>query len=113
MKIIRKNKAKKVQNSKHCWVYEYPLEEKNINGAYVEMNGREPDEGRVVNLVCKELAYVINGSGRIVIEGKEINLKPGDLILIEPGEKFFWDGHMDLFLPCVPAWYPEQYKKVE
>jgi quercetin dioxygenase-like cupin family protein len=48
-----------------------------------------------------------------VIEGKEINLKAGDLILIEPGEKFFWDGSMTLFIPCVPAWHPEQYRKVE
>ena len=113
MKIIRQDKTKKVQNSKHCWVFEYPLGDKDINGAFVELTGREPDSGRAVNLVCKELAYVINGSGRLVIEGKEINLKNGDLVLIEPGEKFFWDGNMTLFLPCTPAWYPGQYKKVE
>lgn len=113
MKIIHHNEVKKVQNSKYCWVHEYPLGDKDINGAFVELSGREPDEGRVVNSVCKELAYVINGSGKVTIEDKEINLETGDLVLIEPGEKFFWEGNMTLFLPCTPAWYPDQYKKVK
>lgn len=113
MKVIHQDETEKVQNSKNCLVYEYPLNDKDINGAFVKLTGREPDDGRVVNLVCKELAYVINGGGVIVIEDKEIKLKEGDLVLIEPGEKFFWNGDMELFLPCAPAWYPEQYKKVE
>lgn len=113
MKIVRKKQAKKVKNSKHCWVFEYPLGDKDINGAFVKLTGREPDEGRVVNLKCKELAYIIEGSGRIEIEGKEIKLKAGDMVLIEPGEKFFWEGKMTMFLSCAPAWYLEQYKKVK
>ena len=113
MKVIHQDETEKVQNSKNCSVYEYPLGDKDINGAFVKLTGREPDDGRVVNLVCKELAYVINGSGIIVIDDKEIKLKTGDLVLIEPGEEFFWNGNMELFLPCAPAWYTEQYKKVE
>lgn len=112
MKIIHKKQAKKVKNSKHCWVFEYPLGDKDINGVFVELTGREPDKGRVVNLKCKEMTYIINGSGKIVIEGKEIKVKAGDLILIEPGEKFFWEGKMTMFLSCVPAWNLGQYKKI-
>jgi hypothetical protein len=37
----------------------------------------------------------------------------GDLVLIEPGEKYFWEGNMDLFIPCSPAWYPEQHKLID
>jgi len=59
------------------------------------------------------LAYIITGSGKITINDKEINLEAGDLILIEPGEKFFWEGKMTMFMPCAPAWYTDQYKKVE
>lgn len=113
MKHIKQKQAQKVQNSQHCWVYEYPSDSKEINGAFVEMTGREPDAGRVVNIVCKELAYVIEGSGKIVIEGTELSLEKGDMVLIEPGEKFYWDGDMTLFLSCSPAWYLEQYKKTE
>jgi mannose-6-phosphate isomerase-like protein (cupin superfamily) len=113
MKILHQEQSYSIKNSEHCWVSEYPLADKDINGAFVELTGREPDEGRVVNLVCKELAYIINGTGKIVIENQEFDLKAGDLVLIEPGEKFFWHGNMTMFLPCAPAWYSEQYKKVE
>ena len=110
MKFIKKKQAKKVKNSKHCWVFEYPLGDRDINGAFVKLTGREPDEGRVVNLKCKELAYIIDGKGKVTIDNKEIKLKAGDMVLIEPGEKFFWEGRMTMFLPCTPAWQLKQYK---
>jgi mannose-6-phosphate isomerase-like protein (cupin superfamily) len=113
MKIVRKNQTQSVRNSAGCVAIEYPLGDKDINGAVIELSGREPDKGRVVNLQCKELVYVINGSGKVVVEGEEINLEAGDLFLIEPGEKFFWEGNMTMFMPCAPAWYVGQYKKVE
>ena len=113
MKIVRKKQSKKFKNSKHCWVSEYPLNDKDINGAFVKLTGREPDEGRVVNLKCKELAYIIDGSGKVFIEGREIKVKCGDLVLIESGEKFFWEGKMTMFLSCTPAWNVKQYKKVK
>lgn len=109
MKIVRKNQT----NSAGCVAIEYPLGDKDINGSVIELSGREPDQGRIVNLLCKELAYIITGSGKITINDKEINLEAGDLILIEPGEKFFWEGKMTMFMPCAPAWYTDQYKKVE
>ena len=71
------------------------------------------NNGRVINLKCKELAYIIKGSGRLVVEDKETKLNEGDLVLIEAGEKFFWEGNMRMFMPCTPAWYPEQHKEVE
>ena len=113
MKIVRKDQAKVFKNSEACTAIEYPLGDKDINGAVIELNGRYPNNGRVVNLKCKELAYIIKGSGRLVVEGKETKLNEGDLVLIEAGEKFFWEGNMRIFMPCTPAWYPEQHKEVE
>ena len=113
MKIIRKDQTKRIRNSSGCVAIEYPLGDKDINGAIIELTGREPDKGRVVNLQCKELAYIINGSGKVVINNQEIFLEAGDLILIETGEKFFWEGNMTMFMPCAPAWHHDQYKNVE
>jgi len=113
MKIIHKDQTEKFKNSENCVVTEYFLGDKDINGAIVELTGRYPNKGRVVNLKCKELAYVIKGSGKVIVENKKINLEEGDLILIEPGEKYFWDGNLIIFVPCTPAWYPEQHKEVE
>jgi len=113
MKIIHKNQTEKFKNSENCTAIEYPMGDKDINGAIVELTGRYPDKGRIVNLECKELAYVIKGTGKVVIEDKNIDLQEGDLVLIESGEKFFWDGNLTMFVPCAPAWYHGQYKEVE
>jgi len=113
MKIFRKNQAQRFQNGAHCVAFEYPTEDKDINGAAIEISGRYPEKGRAVNRKCKELAFVIKGNGKVVIDGNEQLIEEGDLISIEAGEKFFWDGEMRLFMPCAPAWYPEQYEMVE
>ena len=113
MKIIHKNQTEKRKNGENCLAAEYPMVDKDINGAVIEINGRHPDNGRAVNLKCKMLSYVISGKGKVVVEGEEINLDEGDAILIEPGEKYFWQGDLKLFISSTPAWSPEQYKEVE
>jgi len=55
----------------------------------------------------------MEGSGKIVVEGKEVILNEKDLILLEPGEKYYWEGNMKMLVPCAPAWYSEQHKEVE
>ncbi|MFZ2970439.1 MAG: cupin domain-containing protein [Minisyncoccia bacterium] len=113
MKIIRKDQTKIFKNSDSCTAVEYPLGDKDINGAVIELKGRYPARGRAVNLKCKEMAFIIEGSGKLVVEGIETKLEGGDLALIEAGEKFFWDGDMKIFMPCTPAWFPEQHKEIE
>jgi len=113
MKIVYKNQTKTFKNSDVCTAIEYPLGDKDINGAVVELKGRYPDEGRVVNLKCKELAYIIKGSGKAVVEGEERQFNEGDLVLIGAEEKYFWEGDFVMFVSCTPAWYPEQHKEVE
>lgn len=49
------------------------------------------------------------GSGKIVVEGKEYQFNEGDIFLINPGEKYYFEGNTTLFMPCTPAWYPEQH----
>ncbi|QQS39119.1 AraC family ligand binding domain-containing protein [Candidatus Woesebacteria bacterium] len=113
MKVIPQSKAKKFQNSRYCEVLEYGLNDKDINAALVTITGRYPDKGYTVNKACKELVLVIAGRGKVVIEEKVFQLRKGSVILIEPGEKFFWEGRLTMFMPCTPAWYPAQHIKVD
>ena len=67
----------------------------------------------IVCLKCKEILYITKGSGKIVIEGEAVDFKEGDEILIEPGEKYYWDCQATMLAACTPAWYPEQHKEVD
>jgi mannose-6-phosphate isomerase-like protein (cupin superfamily) len=113
MKYVSKNQVVAYKNSDACTAYEYPFEDKDINGAVIVLSGRYPDAGRVVNNVCKELVYIIQGSGRVVVESGERPLHTGDMLLIQPDEKYYFEGELEMLMPCTPAWYPEQHKEVE
>ena len=113
MKIIKKKDSIRHKNSDKCIAIEYPAEDSDINTAVIELGGRYPDEGRCVNKECKEMAYIDSGKGMIEIEGEKSELGEGDLVFIEPGERFFWEGNMVMLVPCTPAWSPEQYEYVE
>ncbi|MBI5614119.1 cupin domain-containing protein [Candidatus Gottesmanbacteria bacterium] len=112
MKHIPSIQSIKYSNSKSCIAHEYPLGDRDINAVIVELKGRYPETGRTANTLCKELIYVINGTGSVVVEGKKVFLQFGDVVLIEPGEKFYWEGNLTMFMPCTPAWTPEQHKFV-
>ncbi|OGM21359.1 hypothetical protein A2714_02530 [Candidatus Woesebacteria bacterium RIFCSPHIGHO2_01_FULL_38_9] len=113
MKFVAKKDRVKHLNNKFCVAYEYPTGDKEINGAVIELSGRYPDKGRVVNEVCKELVQIVKGEGMLNVDGREVLLKEGDQVLIEQGERYYFDGKMTLFVPCAPAWYPAQHKEVK
>ncbi len=113
MKTTFKAQAKVKKMGLSCTITEYLIAgEQNINYAMVTLNGRYPENGLVSNEICKELAYIIDGEGTLIINGIAVHLKSGDVVLIEPNEEYYWEGHMDLLLSCAPAWYPEQHKSI-
>lgn len=113
MKIAKKTQRKEFKNGNYCTAYEYPLGDAAINVALIVITGRYPEKGQAQNLSSKELAYVIRGKGSIAVGAHEFAIEEGDMVLIDPGEKFFWNGDMELFMPCTPAWTPEQYRIAE
>ena len=113
MKVVLKNQAIQKTNSSMCSVIEYPLNDEMLDIAIATISGRYPDSGRVVNQKCKELAYVQDGEGKIVINGKDISLTVGDTVIIEAGESYYWEGNMQLLLSCRPAWTIDQHQQVD
>jgi len=108
--IVKKKNRVRHENSPKCIAYEYPMKDKDISAAFVEIKGRYPDEGQVTNEIVKELVFVLGGKGKIVIDNKEHELSEGDSILIIPKQKYFFDGTLELIVSCSPAWYQEQHK---
>lgn len=110
MKLARKADTKINKIGEGSVAIEYPVLDKRIHGVIIEVEKRYPDTGFSRNDVCTELAYILEGAGKLV--GREMSLEftAGDQLMIEPGEDFYWEGKMKIFMPCAPAWYPGQHK---
>lgn len=104
MKLVKKNQTEEFKNNNTCISSNYPLNDKDINVAVIKLNGRYPEKGRVMNTVCKELSYILKGCGKLFLENRVIEVKEGDVVLIEPNEKYYWEGNLTMFVPCTPAW---------
>lgn len=113
MKFIKNTDSVKYNNSDKCIAYEYPLGDNNLNVALVEVNGRYPEAGKVLNEKCKEIAFIIEGRGKVVVNDREVLLEKGDSVLIEPKEEIYWEGDLKMLLSCSPAWTPEQYRIIQ
>lgn len=115
MKVIKKSETESFSNGPTCTGYGFPFGDKDMDIAVVTVNGRYPEVGYVLNEVCKEVAYVLRGSGRLIMgDGVAKDVGPGDAAMIQPGEKYYWEGKsLEMIMPCSPAFYPEQHKKVD
>jgi len=113
MKFIKKSQSKKLVGGKSTIIREYMLGDNDINGAIAEINGRYPDKDRVVNQTSKELVYVLSGKGKLVVEDKETKFSSGDMLIINQGEKYYWQGAFTILMANTPTWTPEQHKNVK
>ena len=110
MEYVAQKNAIRHENSANCIVHEYPMKNGEMNIGVAEITGRYPDQGYAINHQCIEMGYVIKGSGKLVTETQNVNLSVGDVILIPPGEKYYWEGNLTVVLPCTPAWNLEQHE---
>ena len=112
MEYLKKEQSQTFTNG-NIVAHEYSTKNKNINFAIVEIKGRHPQENWLINQDCTELTYVIKGSVDLTTETDKISLKEGDVAILDPQEKYFWDGDCILFTPCTPAWNQDQNKIVK
>lgn len=109
MKIVRNSEVERFENASSCIAYEYQTGNTEINLARVEINGRYPLEGSAINREVTELVYVERGEGKVGINDALETLEKGDLVLVEKGDRVWWEGDFTLLISCAPAWTPEQY----
>ncbi len=113
MKIVTEKESKTILVSDSCVAKEYPNGDPDIWGSVIEVRGRYPARGVTVNEECKELVYILDGEGILVVNETAYQFHKGDQIVIDKGEKFYWEGNLVMFMPCTPAWYPAQHKTLE
>ena len=114
MKRLSKSEATVFSNGPTCDGVEYSFGDKTMNIALVTVNGRYPEQGYVMNEVCTEMAYVISGQGKLCgKDGDGQAVATGDAVLMNPNEPYFWEGEaLTMVIPCTPAFFPEQHKRL-
>ena len=113
MEFIKNEDAPKFKNSPGCIATEYDFKgEDDFNIAGIELAGRYPERGYAFNTVSKELIYVKSGNGTLVTNSMTVALSPGDAALIQPNEKYYLEGKLELAISSAPAWRPEQHQHV-
>lgn len=114
MKIVTKDKAVNITNSETSKLLEYSVElnDKDIDFAINTINGRYPETGYCSNTKCKELAYILEGSGFLNKKDEYLEFNQGDLLLIDKEEVYYWEGNCKIIMICTPAWYKEQCKLI-
>ncbi|MEI6672612.1 MAG: hypothetical protein WCL02_04680 [bacterium] len=59
--LIKKENARKEQNSPSCTVWEYDFPNKDLSLAVAYINGRYPTTGKAIDHECTDMYYVISG----------------------------------------------------
>lgn len=114
MKFIPIGEAPKKRFGDHrtgAIVYEFNRDPHlNMSFARCDIVGRLPEKGCLKNLTSTMICYVIKGSGKVVVEGKDINLSSGDVVQIDHDEKYFWEGKPALIVGIAsnPPWNADQ-----
>jgi mannose-6-phosphate isomerase-like protein (cupin superfamily) len=111
MQHIPKSAARRLSIAPEFTILDYgPLGGDVTNGTVAEVTGRYPTVGWGRNNVSDEIVYVVSGSGTLETPEKNILLNAGDVAFVPKGQKIAWNGKdLVMFLPCVPAWRPEQH----
>ena len=112
MKKWSHEEGEEFRNSDLCFGREYKPDTNKVDIAKIMIRGDFPGKDKWGYLEeSHEMAVVIRGEGYIVSEksGRQ-NLKEGDVVYVEPMERFRWGGNMDLIVPCGPAFDPTKHK---
>ncbi len=93
---------------------DYKKCDNEIDFAIIKVNGHSPKSGYQVNTECKELLYITEGSGTLTIKNvlSKIRFSKGDVIIINRGELYAFDGNFEASVSCTPAWTQEQHQYI-
>ena len=107
MKQVMKQKSAKIRARKDLIAYEYPHFSAECGYANLELNGRHPSIGYIINKNSDEAFLVYQGSGEIYMDGVITNFEAGDIVAIQRGTKFYCTGNAKFFHTSTPPWYIE------
>lgn len=108
MKYIRHLQAEGL-NSGAVTAWEYEFADLAMNVARIKVTGRYPETGFTSNTEVESLVHIIGGQGVLgVQDGKFLELAEHDQIYLAKGDKYFFEGDLELLYASTPKWTPMQ-----
>jgi mannose-6-phosphate isomerase-like protein (cupin superfamily) len=90
-----------------CYLYpDSPTE--RLSAAYVEQDGRYPEEGYRQNQYCTEAMFIIDGTFTATLNGVVHEVNAGDVLYVQPKTPYSIEGKGKTFVFIEPKWNPEQ-----
>lgn len=108
MKYISQSQRTTVRTSDATTAVEYDTGSTTINAAVINIAGRYPANGWASNSASTSLIYIIAGHGSAIVDSQEVLLYKDDQLLIDVGEKYVFEGHLQILYAATPAWTREQ-----
>lgn len=111
--LIKKENTCKKENSPSCTVWEYDFWNQELWFAIIEINGRFPDIGKVINHESNELFYVFEGKWIIHHETWNFEINPWDSFFCEKGKRYWieWEK-LKASASNSPARYLQQFENI-
>jgi hypothetical protein len=89
---------------------EYLMDVETVSGAVARITTRYPDRGFASNKISKEIVYITEGEGRMIQPDLTTAFTAGDVLFIDAGESFAWEGKFSMFIVTAPKFDPAQHK---
>jgi mannose-6-phosphate isomerase-like protein (cupin superfamily) len=96
MKIIRKVEAITSRPATTAMVTDY-MDNGEVISSVISVNGRYPRQGFSRDEAKSRAFYVMRGSGRISTQVENEGLNPGDTVILEPDEAFYFKGRFSIY----------------
>ena len=110
MKFIKENARKFGWEGINGWAYFSKEEFSGMSCAYIIVEGRH---GRIKNLKSDRLYFIIEGRGEFTVNGRQMKVKPGDVVVIPKNTPYDYKGKMKVLLVDSPAFDPKADIKME
>lgn len=114
MRFWHDEDGEEFKNSDVCCGREYNPGFGKVDVAKISIRGRFSEKGWAFNEESHEMAVIVHGEGYIETKGEgRKNLRVGDVVCVEPLERFRWGGNFDMIIPCGPAFNPQKHHMEE
>jgi len=89
-------------------IWEYKINP-DFSGALIEIDG---DHGKMKCVGEDRIYFIIEGGGQFVLDEKETEVEPNDLIFVARNTPYNFIGKMKIFLVCTPEFNPKDDVKL-